>query len=95
MVCKQNTAHLIKTLINTPALFIIHHTDCFKQRFVAYLQEMVFCYQNCSDLCTVRKNCSSDLKIFANSRPSASNCKRFSQSLEQLFLTVHRSEQFW
>ena len=31
---------------------------------------------------------SSDLKNFANSRPSASNFKSFSRSLEQFFLTV-------
>ena len=33
-------------------------------------------------------NCSSDLKIFANSQPSALNAKSFSRSLEQFFLTV-------
>ena len=33
-------------------------------------------------------NCSSDLKNFANSWPSASNYNFFSPSLEQLFLTV-------
>ena len=33
-------------------------------------------------------NCSSDLKNFANSWPSASNVKSFSQPLEQFFLTV-------
>ena len=33
-------------------------------------------------------NCSSDLKIFANSRPTASNFETFSWSLEQFFLTV-------
>ena len=33
-------------------------------------------------------NCYSDLKNFANSRPSASNFKSFSQSLEHFFLTV-------
>ena len=33
-------------------------------------------------------NCSSDLKNFANSRPSASNFKSFSRSLEQFFVTV-------
>ena len=33
-------------------------------------------------------NCSSDLKIFANSQPSAWNFKSFSRSLEQFFLTV-------
>ena len=37
---------------------------------------------------TVRINCSSDLKFFANSRPSASNFKSFSRTLEQFFLTV-------
>ena len=37
---------------------------------------------------TTQINCSSDLKIFANSRPSASNFKSFSRSLEQFFLSV-------
>ena len=40
---------------------------------------------------TVRKNCSSDLKNFAN---SASNFKNFSRSLHQFFFHS-RSEQFW
>ena len=39
---------------------------------------------------TVRINCSIDLKI-TNSRPSASNFKSFSQSLEQFFLTVNQN----
>ena len=34
-------------------------------------------------------NCSSDLKNFATSQPSASNFN--SRSLEQFFLTVHRT----
>ena len=33
-------------------------------------------------------NCSSDLKNFANARPSASNFKSFSRSLEQFFVTI-------
>ena len=37
---------------------------------------------------TVWINCSCDLKNFADSRPSALNFKRFSQSLEHFFLTV-------
>ena len=41
--------------------------------------------KNCSDLSIFEKNCSSDLK---NSRPSASNYKSFSQSVEQFFLKV-------
>ena len=48
----------------------------------------VFCYQKLFWPFTVRTNCSSDLKIFANSRPSASNFKSFSWSLEHFFLTV-------
>jgi hypothetical protein len=36
-------------------------------------------------------NCSSDLKNFANSQPSASNFKSFSRSVEQFFLTVGKN----
>ena len=43
---------------------------------------------------TVWINCFSDLKNFENSRPSASNFKSFSQSLE-CFFSQSRSEQFW
>ena len=55
------------------------------------LQEQVkkaFCYQKLFWPFTVWINCSSDLKNFWNSRPSASNFKSFSLSLEQFFLTV-------
>ena len=55
------------------------------------LQEQVrkaFCYQKLFWPFTVWINCSSDLKNFANSRPSASNLKSFSLSLDQFFLTV-------
>ena len=55
------------------------------------LQEQVkkaFCYQKLFWPFTVWINCCSDLKNFADSRPSASNFKRFSQSLEQFFLKV-------
>ena len=55
------------------------------------LQEQVkkgFCYQNVFWPFTFWINCSNDLKHFANSRPSASNFKSFSWSLEQFFLTV-------
>ena len=37
-------------------------------------------------------NCSSDLKNFENSRPSTSNFKSFSQSLEQFLLTVGQNK---
>ena len=55
------------------------------------LQEQVkkaFCYQKLFWPFTVWINCSSDIKIFANSQPSASNFKSFSRSLEQFFLPV-------
>ena len=55
------------------------------------LQEQVkkaFCYRKFFWPFTVWINCSSNLKIFANSRPSASNFESFSRSLEQFFLTV-------
>ena len=55
------------------------------------LQEQVkkaFCYQKLFWPFTVWINCSSDLKIFENSQPSASNFKSFFRSLQQFFLTV-------
>ena len=58
------------------------------------LQEQVkkaFCYQKLFWPFTVWINCSSDLKIFDNSWPSASNFKSFSRSLEQFFLTVSQN----
>ena len=50
-----------------------------------------FCYKKLFWPNTVWINCSSDLKMCANSRPSASNFKSFSRSLEQFFLTVGRN----
>ena len=55
------------------------------------LQEQVkkaFCYQKLFWPFTVWINCSSDLKKFANSQPSASNFKSFSRSPEHFFLKV-------
>ena len=55
------------------------------------LQEQVkkaLCYPKLFWPFTAWINCSSDLKNFANPRPSALNFKSFSRSLEQLFLTV-------
>ena len=44
--------------------------------------------KNCSALSMFEKKSSSDLKLFENSPPSASDLKSFSRSLEQFFLTV-------
>ena len=48
--------------------------------------------KNCTDLSLLEINCSSDLKNFANSCPSASNFKSFSLSIEQFFLTVSQKK---
>ena len=67
------------------------NSNCSNLLDLRNLQEQVkkaFCYQELFWPFTVWTNCSSVLKIFANSRPSASNFKSFSQSLEQFFLTV-------
>ena len=67
------------------------NSNCSNLLDMRNLQEQVkkaFCYQKLFWPFTVWINCSSDLKNFANSRPSASNFKSFSRSLEQFFLTV-------
>ena len=67
------------------------NSNCSNLLDMRNLQEQVkkaFCYQKLFWPFTVWINCSSDLKFFANSRPSASNFKSFSQSLEQFLLTV-------
>ena len=67
------------------------NSNCSNLLDMRNLQEQVkkaFCYQKLSWPFTVWINCSSDLKKFANSRPSASNFQSFSWSLEQFFLTV-------
>ena len=63
--------------------------NCSKFWDLRNLQEQVkktFCFENCS----VRINCSSDLKILQNSQPSALNLKHFSLSLDlrTIFLAV-------
>ena len=74
-----------------PIIFSNLNYNCSNFLDLRNLQEQVkkaFCYQKLFWPFTVWINCSSDLKIFANSRPSASNFKSFSRSLEQFFLTV-------
>ena len=66
-------------------------SNCSNLLYLRNLQEQVkkaFCYQKLFWPFTVWTNCSSDLKIFANSQPSVSNFNFFSRSQEQFFLTV-------
>ena len=65
--------------------------NCFNFLDLRNLQEQVkkaFCYQKLFWPFTVWINWPNDLKNFAYSRPSASNFKSFSRTLEQFFLTV-------
>jgi hypothetical protein len=74
-----------------PIIFSNLNYNCSNLLDMRNLQKQVkkaFCYQNLFWPFTVWINCSSDLKFFSNSRPSASNFKSFSRSLEQFFLTV-------
>ena len=57
-------------------------------RKLQYQVKKAFSYKKLFWPFTVWINCSSDLKTFTNSWPSASNFKSFSRSLEQFFLTV-------
>ena len=73
-----------------PIIFSNFDFNCSNLSSLRNLQEQVkkaFCYQELFWPFTVWINCSSDLKNFENSRPSASNFKSFSWSLEQFFLT--------
>ena len=66
------------------------NSNCSNLLEMRNLQEQVkkaFCYQKLFWPFTVWINYFSDLKIFANFQPSASNFKNFSPSLEHFFLT--------
>ena len=93
---------MIITVHFKPLLAVWWHYSCdltnflkffanFANFFFFYLRTIVkkaFCYQKWFWPFTVWINCSSDLKKNSNSRPSASNFKSFSRSLEHFFLTA-------
>ena len=56
---------------------------------------MVFCYQNCSDLLTVRKNCSSDWGKKIKFEAEGQEFAKYLQSLVQFIQTVKGQENFW
>ena len=74
-----------------PIVFSNLNSDCSNLLDMRNLQEQIkkaFCYQK-KYWPTVRINRSSDIKFFENStRPTASNFKSLSRSLEQFFLKV-------
>ena len=70
------------------------NSNCSSLLDLRNLQEQVknaFCYQKLFLPFTVWIDCSSDLKNFVNSQPSASNFKSFSRSQEQFFLTADQN----
>ena len=72
-------------------LYSNNNYNCSNLSYLRNLQQQVktaFCYRKLFWPFTVRTNCSNDLKMFTNSRPSASNFKKNSRLLEQFFLTV-------
>ena len=80
-----------------PIIFSNFNYNCSNLLDMRNLQKQVkkaFFYQKLFWPSTAWINCSSDLKHFANSRPSASNFKSFSGSLDQFFLTVGQNN-FW
>ena len=93
---KKNTKRSSVLLLGI--LFFGTDVNCSKFLDVRNLQEQVkkaFCYQKLFWPFPVWLNCSSGLKNFENSRPSTSNFKRFSCSLETRIFFHRWSEQFW
>ena len=56
---------------------------------------MVFCYQNCSDLLTVRKKCSSDREKLLKFEAEGREFAKFLRSLEQFIRTVKGQNNVW
>ena len=81
---KKSKCSVIDWKINRWWQFLFHHLTIVWQ----YNRSMVFCFYNCSDLSTVRKNCSRDwekkiCKIFEITRTIYSNRERQEQFFKQ------------
>ena len=73
---------------------IIHNS--FEQIFAGFrkTRELVFCYQNCSDLLW-EKNCSSDREKLLKFEAEGREFAKFLRSLEQFIQTVKGQNNFW
>ena len=60
----------------------------------SYFSEMVFCYQNCSDLLW-EKNCSSDREKLLKFEAEGREFSKFLRSLEQFIQTVKGQNNSW
>ena len=80
--------------LNSNFQFWIIHYNCSNESDQRNLQDhvkKVFCFKNCFYIWI---NCPGDLKNLANSRPSASNSKKFFSFTRTIF-SPSRSEPFW
>ena len=84
-IAKNSYWSFLLILMPFITMFFPNFSCMFLKFFPVWICNILFCYHKLFWLFTIRTNCSSDLKIFANSRPSASN---FKKSPEQFFLTV-------
>ena len=93
-MCKTNVFVTFPACFLIPTIFSNFSFNCSNLLDIRNLQEQVkkaFCYQKLFWPFTSWMNCSIDLKNFANSRPLASNFKRFFQSLEHFFSQLVRA----
>ena len=56
---------------------------------------MVSCYQNCSGLSTLRKNCSNDCEKLLKFKAKGREFAKIMGSLEQFLQTVKGQNNFW
>ena len=59
------------------------------------MTKMVFCCQNCSDLYTVRKNCSCDREKLLKFKAEGQEFAKILRSLGQFVQTVKVQNNFW
>ena len=63
--------------------------------WIWYCVTIVFCYQNCSDLSTLRKNCSSDREKLLKFKAVGGEFENILRSFEQFIQTVKGRNNFW
>ena len=97
MASKRTSFLTFPACFSIPIIFSNLNYNCFNLSDKRNLQEQfkkAFCYQKLISPFTVWINCSSNLKKFANSQPSASYFKGFF-SITRTISSHSSSEQFW
>ena len=88
-----NQNYIFPNFSCNPNYFFCLSSNC---SFVLDLRNLheAFYLNNCIDKFTVWRNCSSDLKLFANTRPSAFEFQKF-LSITRTNFSPTRSQPFW